>query len=661
MSNRSDIMNFVRRFSPVTIVIIMILVQVVESLVVIFSDTRRSGLIYLFVLNVVITLILLSQTRNYQLRRQDFIRKINDEAENSLNATLDNMPIGVIRFNEQTFEPEWFNPFVDMIFKGNDKVINRDDIKLILKKVSEDQYINLGNQKYVAELDNEKNLIYLIDATKEVAFKSEFNDSRAVIGSISVDNYDDATDLITDSGRTAINSFISGFLEEFADKYGIYLRRINSSRHYFFCDYRILEKMINDKFSVLNDFRKSSAEKNIPLTLSIGVSYGWNDFPAIGKVAMNNLELAQVRGGDQVVLRENTAQARPTYFGGNSESRTQKSRTRARAISTALRTIIAEAEDVFIVGHKFTDMDALGAAVAMKAFANMCGKEAFVVYDVEQLLPDVKRAIDKMNESSDGYTHIIRLETAKNLKKNNSLLIMVDHSKTSQTLNLDFYNSFEKVVVIDHHRRDDDFPEQALLSYIESSASSASELTVEILQFHDNDRRKMSTIEASIVLAGIAMDTKNFTKATTERTFEAAAYLRSRGADNDLIKMIMATDFEKYKKVNEIVLNSQIVLPGITIGLGLGNQKYDNITTAKAADTMLEMAGITAAFAITHHANGFISISARSRNGFNVQTMMEKMGGGGHFNNAATQIYEKNIGEVKTDLLELLKERENEK
>ena len=171
----------------------------------------------------------------------------------------------------------------------------------------------------------------------------------------------------------------------------------------------------------------------------------------------------------------------------------------------------------------------------------------------------------------------------------------------------------------------------------------------------------MSTIEASIVLAGIELDTKNFTKATTERTFEAAAYLRSRGSDNDLIKMIMATDFEKYKKTNEIVLNSQMILPGIALGIGLKHEKYDNIATAKAADTLLDMAGITAAFTITQHTNGYISISARSRNGFNVQTIMEQMGGGGHFNNAATQIYEKNIQEVQDDLIEILKERENEK
>lgn len=650
-------MNFIRRISVRTIIILMVMIQILETVLVIFSSSRYIALVYLLILNVFITFLLLSQTRNYQLRRHDFIRKINDDAENSLNATLDNMPIGVIRFNAETKEPEWFNPYVDMIYKGIDQVISKKDIELILKKKSEDQYIAVGNQKYVVNLDDEKHLIYLIDATKEVAFRTDFSDSRAVIGSISVDNYDDATDLISDSERTVINSFIASFLEEFSGKYGFYLRRINSSRYFFFCDYRILNQLISDKFSVLKDFRTSSAENNIPLTLSIGVSYGWGDFPNIGKVAMNNLELAQVRGGDQVVMRENSAQARPVYFGGNSESRTQKSRTRARAISTALRTIVAESDDVFIVGHRFTDMDALGAAIAMKVFVNMTGKEAFVVYDPAQLLPDVKRAIEKMNESADGFTHIVKLETAKRLRKPNSLLIMVDHSKTSQTLDLDFYRSFEKVVVIDHHRRDDDFPEQPLLSYIESSASSASELTVEILQFHDNDRRRMSTIEASIALAGIEMDTKNFTKATTARTFEAAAYLRSRGADNDLIKIIMATDFEKYKTVNEIVINSQLLFPGIVVATGREGQKYDNISTAKAADTILDMAGVSASFAITTHPNGFISVSARSRNGFNVQTIMEQMGGGGHFNNAATQIYEKTITEVKEDLTRIIQER----
>lgn len=654
-------MKSVQRFSPITIVLVMVIVQALESFLLIFSGSRMMAVFYLFLMNILITVGILLQARNYRLRRVEFIRKINDEAENSLNATLDNMPIGVIRYNKETYEPEWFNPFIDLIYHGDDRVLDKEEVKAIIQKYHEErnQFFTIEKKKYFITLDDEKNLIYLADATSEANSRESLQESRAVIGSISVDNYDDVTDLIADSERTKVNSLIASNLESFASKYGVYLRRVSSSRYYFFCDYGILNRMIEDKFSLLKDFRKNSAESKIPLTLSVGVSYGWNDFPSIGKTSLNNLELALVRGGDQAVLRENTPQAKTIYFGGNSESRTQKSRTRARAISTALQTIIIESEDVFIVGHRFPDMDALGAAITMKNFVNMSGKEAYVVYDPEQLMPEVSRAIDLVNETEEGFAHIIKLETAFDMKTENSLLIMVDHSKTTQTLSLDFYKSFSKLVVIDHHRRDDDFPEHALLSYIESSASSASELAVELLQFHEYNS-KMTVTDASIALAGIELDTKHFTKATTSRTFEVAAYLRSQGADNNLIKGILATEFEKYKKINEIILNSEYVAPGVVVALGKPDQKYDNVATAKAADTLLDMADVQAAFSITNHQNGYISISARSFKDYNVQTIMEAMGGGGHFNAAATQIYERNIDEVKHDLIALIKERENE-
>lgn len=654
-------MRNVQRFSPLTIILSMVIVQALESFLLIFSASRMMAVLYLLVMNVTVTIFILIQARNYRLRRVEFIRKINDEAENSLNATLDNMPIGVIRYNKDTYEPEWFNPFIDLIYHGDDRVLDKEEVKAIIQKYHEErnQFFTIEKKKYFITLDDEKSLIYLADATSEANSRESLQESRAVIGSISVDNYDDVTDLITDSERTKVNSLIASNLESFATKYGAYLRRVSSSRYYFFCDYGILNKMIEDKFSLLKDFRKNSAESNIPLTLSIGVSYGWKDFPSIGKTSLNNLELALVRGGDQAVLRENTPQAKTVYFGGNSESRTQKSRTRARAIATALQTIISESEDVFIVGHRFPDMDALGAAVSMKNFVNMSGKEAYVVYDQEQLMPEVSRAIDVIHETEDGFAHILNLETAFERITPNSLLIMVDHSKTSQTLDLDFYKAFSKLVVIDHHRRDDDFPEHALLSYIESSASSASELAVELLQFHEYNS-KMTVTDASIALAGIELDTKHFTKATTSRTFEVAAYLRAQGADNNLIKGLLATEFEKYKKINEIILNSEYVAPGIVVALGKTGHKYDNVATAKAADTLLDMAGVQAAFALTNHQNGYVSISARSFKDYNVQTIMEAMGGGGHFNSAATQIYERNINEVWGDLIKIIKERENE-
>ena len=410
---------------------------------------------------------------------------------------------------------------------------------------------------------------------------------------------------------------------------------------------------MDDKFEFVNAFREEATEKNFYLTLSIGMSYGLENFSKIGKTALDNLELALVRGGDQVVIKENINTAKPIYFGGNSASHIQKSRTRARAIATALRTIVLESENVFVMGHKYPDMDALGAAVATKIFANMNDKEAFVVYDEKQLLPDVERAIAKLNESKDGFAHIIRMDTARELKKSNSLLIMVDHSKTSQTMDYDFYKSFDKVVVIDHHRRDEDFPKNALLTYIESGASSASELVVEVLQYQNDQKQKMSKVEASIALAGISVDTQKFSKGTTARTFEAASFLRSQGADNNLIKKFLATEFDKYKKINEIVLNAEFH-DNIAIGVGLYRKMYDNVTIAKAADTLLNMVGIDASFTIVNHENGYVAVSVRSSGDFNVQRIMESFGGGGHFNNAAAQIYEKTPTEVREDLLKLL-------
>ena len=417
---------------------------------------------------------------------------------------------------------------------------------------------------------------------------------------------------------------------------------------------------MDDKFEFLNAFREEATGKNFSLTLSIGMSYGLENFSKIGKTALDNLELALVRGGDQVVIKENINTAKPIYFGGNSASHTQKSRTRARAIATALRTIVLESENVFVMGHKYPDMDALGAAVATKIFANMNDKEAFIVYDEKQLLPDVERAIAKLNESKDGFAHIIRMDTARELKKSNSLLIMVDHSKTSQTMDYEFYKSFDKVVVIDHHRRDEDFPKNALLTYIESGASSASELVIEVLQYQNDQKQKMSKVEASIALAGISVDTQKFSKRTTARTFEAASFLRSQGADNNLIKKFLATEFDKYKKINEIVLNAEFH-DNIAIGIGLYRKMYDNVTIAKAADTLLNMVGIDASFTIVNHENGYVAVSARSSGDYNVQRIMEKFGGGGHFNNAAAQIYEKTPNEVKEDLLKLLNRASDEK
>lgn len=651
-------MKKVKQISLSVLITCIIILTLIELAVVIFGDNYVFEIIVIGLINLLIIGLAIFQNHGYILRRSSLIHLINEASDDSLNTALAQLPMGLIRFEAGTREPEWYNHYVELVFsKLPDKLTVEELLQLAYSK----KPLEISDRKYSVELDGKRNLLYLVDNTAELESKHTLIDRRPVIGTISVDNYADIADALSERERSTLNSFIIDFLDTFASENQIYLRRLSGDRYILFTNFSTLSTLMNSKFDFLDSFREQSIENKTPLALSIGISYGVNDFAAIGQTALNNLDLALVRGGDQVVLKENTDQARAVYFGGNSETHVEKSRTRARAISTSLKTIVSESDKVFIMGHQYTDMDSLGAAIAMKNFATMNGKEAFVVYRPDQLLPDVERAINKLNsEDEDLYNHIVYLETAKKQKTSNSLLIMVDHSKISQTMDVDFYKSFSKVVLIDHHRRDEDFPTNIMLSYIESGASSASEMAVEILQFQDSSQQKMTAIEASVALAGISVDTKSFTKATTSKTFEAASYLRIQGADNEMIQYFLATDFSEFKKVNEIVLSAEFVDQSIAIALGKEGITYDNVTVAKAADKLVTMNGIQVSFAIAQHdESDAVIVSARSRGTFNVQTLMEMMGGGGHFDTAATQIQEKTILEVKGQLLELLKERED--
>ncbi|MDR0199651.1 MAG: DHH family phosphoesterase [Streptococcaceae bacterium] len=634
-------MSKLQRFSTSTLVIFMLILTAFELFIVSFFDNHLVYILFILVINVLLLAIGIYQSTSFRINRDDLIHNINQNADESLNTALQGMPIGVIKFDAATNSPEWYNPYVELIFKSAESTISREIIDSIVTNAKKEAAIpfDLGDKKYDVTLDTDKNLLYLVDATVEISAKTALSNRRPIIGVVAVDNYDDVTDSLTEAEISMVNSFVVTFLDQFAASKQIYLRRINSDRFVFYTNYRVLSSLMAENFSFLDDFRKEASEQKRALSLSIGISYGINDFAAIGRTAFNNLELAQVRGGDQVVIKENTDQARALYFGGNSDSRATKSRTRARAIATALRTIVQESDQVFVAGHRFTDMDALGAAVAMKNFAQTLGKEAFVVYNPEELLQDVSRAVHELNNQGDDlFEHIVRLKTAKQKKESNALLILVDHSKLSQTLDLDFYKSFEKVVVIDHHRRDDDdFPENVLLSYIESGASSASEMAVEVLQFQDNAKQKMTPMEASVVLAGIAMDTNFFKKGTTSKTFEAAGFLREQGADNDVIQSLLATEFDDYKKVNEIAIRAEI-MGHTAIATAESGKAYDKITLAKAADALLSIKDVETSFTLAESSTHTILISARSRGEVNVQRIMEAMGGGGHFDAAASEL-----------------------
>ena len=650
--------------TPISAVLLGIATFGTLTMLIIFSQNNVVTISALFLFVLLYLLLFIWQKKQYEKSEIEQIQYVNHQAEDSLNTLLDQMPVGVLKLDLSSGEVEWFNPYAELILTTEEGEIDVDLIQTIIKASvgNPGSYATLGETRYAVHLDKASGVLYFFDVSGEYEATVELVTSRPVIGVISVDNYDDLEDATSESDISHINSFVANFVSEFAGQYAMFSRRVGMDRFYLFTDYTVLEGLMNDKFSVIDAFREEAKQRQLPLTLSMGFSYGDGNHDEIGKVALRNLNLAEVRGGDQVVVKENDETKNPVYFGGGSAASVKRTRTRTRAMMTAISDKIRSVDQVFVVGHKNLDMDALGSAVGMQLFASNITENSYAVYDADQMSPDIERAVKFLEK--EGVTKLLPLADAMRLVTKRSLLILVDHSKTALTLSKDFYELFTQTIVIDHHRRDQDFPENAVITYIESGASSASELVTELIQFQNSKKNRLSRMQASVLMAGMMLDTKNFTSRVTSRTFDVASYLRTRGSDSIAIQEIAATDFEEYREVNELILQGRKLGLDILIAQAKDSRTYDTVVISKAADAMLAMSGIEASFVLAKNTQGFISISARSRSKINVQRIMEELGGGGHFNLAAAQIENMSLteaGEKLTQLiLEELKEKEKE-
>lgn len=650
--------------NPFFIYLLVVITFLIMTIVVVFLSNNLVTVVCLFLLMIAFLVLFYFQKKCYQKTEIEQIQYINHQAEDSLSLLLEQMPVGVVKLNMESSEIEWFNPYAELMLTTEDGEINHSQVQEIFKTAisSPGIYANVGEKRYAVHLDSKSGVLYFFDVSGEYEATVELVTSRPVIGVISIDNYDDLEDETSDSDISHINSFVANFVAEFTGKYQMFSRRVTMDRFYLFTDYTVLEQLMQDKFSVIDTFREEAKQRDLPLTMSMGLSYGDGDHEGIGKVALSNLNLAEVRGGDQVVVKENDEAKNPIYFGGGSAASIKRTRTRTRAMMTAISEKLRSVDRVFVVGHKNLDMDALGSAVGMQLFASNVLDESYVVYDAEQMSPDIHRAIQFLE--NEGVTKLFPLNQAMGMATNRSLLVMVDHSKTALTLSKEFYDLFTQTIIIDHHRRDQDFPENAVITYIESGASSASELVTELLQFQNSKKSRLSRMQASVLMGGMMLDTKNFTSRVTSRTFDVASYLRTRGSDSVVIQELAATDFEEYRLVNELILQGQAVQPSILVAQAKDDKEYDTVVISKAADTMLAMSGIEASFVIAKNSQGDISISARSRSKINVQRIMEELGGGGHFNLAAARLTDMSLQEagdrLKTVIFNEIREKETE-
>lgn len=578
------------------------------------------------------------------------VKKVGEEA-------LMEMPIGIMLFNDDYYI-EWTNPFMASCF-NEDKLIGRSlyDVGEVLvpliKQDIDSEIVTLNERKFQVILKLEERLLYFFDVTEQIEVTKMYEDERPALAIIFLDNYDEWTQAMDDQTKSGLNSLVTSLLNNWALEHGIFLKRTSSDRFVAVFNSRILRDLEKEKFSILDKVRETTSKQNVPLTLSIGVGAGVPSLPELGNLAQSSLDLALGRGGDQVAMKQPNGKVK--FFGGKTNPMEKRTRVRARVISHALKELVTESDKVIVMGHKYPDMDAIGASIGIRKVAEMNQKEGYVVLNFSEIDTGVKRLIKEIKQYPDLYSRFITPEEALEMITEDTLLVIVDTHKPSLVIEDKLLNRTERVVVIDHHRRSEDFIKKPLLVYMEPYASSTAELVTELLEYQPK-REKINMLEATALLSGIIVDTKSFTLRTGSRTFDAASYLRAQGADTVLVQKFLKEDVETYIKRARLIETVEFYGSGIAIAKGEENRVEDQVLIAQAADTLLTMDDVTASFVIAKRGENVVGISARSLGDINVQIVMEGLGGGGHLSNAATQLPDATIDEAEARLKDVLDE-----
>ncbi|WP_416827917.1 DHH family phosphoesterase [Ectobacillus polymachus] len=569
------------------------------------------------------------------------VRKVNDEA-------LNQMPIGILLYNRE-FVIDWANPYLSSCF-GYQPLVGwhlydlSEPLLLCVKGETDEDIINLNKRKYRIFVRREEKLVYFFDVTEQTQIEKMYEDQRTVLAVILLDNYDEVTQGLDDQVRISITSRVTSLLNEWALKYGMYLKRVSSERYFAVLNESILSQLEKSKFDILDQVREETSKRHVPLTLSIGLGSGATLLPELGSIAQSGLDLALGRGGDQVAIKQ--AVGKVKFYGGKTNPVEKRTRVRARVISHALKNLVLESNNVIIMGHKLPDMDAIGAAIGILKIAELNERDGYIVIEEDGLDQGVKHLISEIKKNPDLWSRFISRDKALELASEESLLVVVDTHKPSMVIEGRLLHTIENVVVIDHHRRAEEFIQDPILVYMEPYASSTSELVTELLEYQPN-RLKMNMVEATALLAGIIVDTKSFTFRTGARTFDAASFLRSHGADTILVQEFLKEDMNHYLQIARTIQHAYIYKKGIAITTAEEDEIYDQVHIAQVADTLLSLTNVVASFVIARRSERMIGISARSLGKINVQIIMENLGGGGHLTNAATQIQEVTIADAK--------------
>ena len=482
---------------------------------------------------------------------------------------------------------------------------------------------------------------YWVDVTELAQIRDQYQASRPVAAVLLIDNYEDLLKNLSENDRSTMMAEIDGRIEHWVAETGGILRRYQRERYLFVFEQRHLAKFVDSKFDILDTIHQVVNPSGMNASLSIGVGLDGDSYKELLDFANLSVDMALSRGGDQAVIRNKFTFE---FYGGRSKETEKRTKVKSRVMANALSSLVSDSSQIFIMGHKAPDNDAVGAAAGVCALCRKNGIPAHIIREAG--VTPSQELIDRLSQLPEYHDCFISAQEALLIADNRSLVVVVDTNRPEQVQALEVLQSCNRVAVIDHHRRAATYIEGAALNYHEPYASSASELVTELLQYVMEPNHLLRA-EAEALLAGIVLDTKNFTMRTGGRTFEAAAFLRRSGADTAEVKKLFQNDLAGTIAKYSIIQNARLYREHIAVAVA--DHPVNRVTAAQAADELLNIIGIDASFVISPDGER-VNISGRSMGDTNVQIILEKLGGGGNAAAAGGQITGQTVDQVAAAL-----------
>ncbi|MFA6843052.1 MAG: 50S ribosomal protein L9 [Bacilli bacterium] len=595
----------------------------------------------------------------YQERKLKLWNSISYRVKKAGERSFNDMPLGIILYNNDS-TIEWANDFARKAFDGKLEGRNFAYLdKSFAKKMAEDTEefeIKIYNKIYQCKNILSDHIIYFYDITDMSTLSKKYDNNTLALGILNLDNLDIATVNIDAQEKAMHMSHIISILANWSEDNDICLKAFSDSKYLLICDRITLQKVSKAKFSVLNDIKTYCIQKNLRITASIGFASQRINAPELYDLASEQLDMALNRGGNQAVSQINTV---TSYYGAKTEAFETRTPESVRVRTDELSDLINQHPNVYIIGHKYADADAFGASILAAKIVKANGGTPYIIFDADLVDTTVQSIYKDMNNTfAETLDYITSSREANKNIKENDLLIIVDCQYQQLLMNEKIYRKAKHVAIIDHHRTNADAISDNEFMFVAASSSSTVEILVEMIRFLDKDKFEITADEATWMVIGIMVDTNKFMLHTTSRTFNVLAVLQKYGAEIGKALKFLSENLDEYTKKIELLNKLEIVQGkyGIVV---CDNTIYERNFIAAIADNIIAISDITAAFCIGNISKDQINISARSIESENVQVIMERLGGGGHFTTAAAQMKDVTLDEARQKLVNVLTENED--